>query len=387
MKKSSGFNLIWVIVIVVVVSCIASIATGVIMLNNSYASDSTGSKLAIERDADLQEFIEVYETLLNKYYDDIDKTAMLNAAKEAMLKFLGDKYTTYMNDEQYQEIIDELSGTYNGIGVTIEKNKIVNVTPGSPAEIAGLRVNDIIVNVDGNDVSDSNGSDIGTIIKGSSNKNVLIVVLRGEETLSFNVEKQELVLPSIDYKKIEGKDIGYLYIKNFSQNLSSQVEKALKELENSGINSLIVDVRDNVGGYLSSAEETSSLFLESGKVIYSLETNNNKWTYKDETKERRTYPIVVLINGNSASASEILAAALKESYGATLVGVKSFGKGKVQQVVSLHSGDSVKYTSAKWLTPSGVCVDGIGISPDYGVRYEINGSIDSQLKKAIELLQ
>ena len=177
-----------------------------------------------------------------------------------------------------------------------------------------------------------------------------------------------------------------MYISNFSQNLSEQVNKALNEMESDGIESLIIDVRDNVGGYLSAAESTASIFLEKGKVIYSLESNDKNYTYKDETESAKKYKIIVLINENSASASEILAAALKESYGATLVGKKSYGKGKVQQVVALTGGGSVKYTSAKWLTPSGVCIDEIGINPDYEVEYEVTDLYDTQVDKAIELL-
>ena len=161
---------------------------------------------------------------------------------------------------------------------------------------------------------------------------------------------------------------------------------ALKELETKNITSLIVDVRNNAGGYLTSAEEVSSLFLKSGKVIYSLEANGSKMSYADKTEEHRTYPIVVLINGGSASAAEILAAALKDSYGAILVGTKSYGKGKVQQVMSLNNGDSVKYTSAKWLTPSNICIDGTGIMPDYVVEYDSESGHDYQLEKAKELL-
>ena len=193
--------------------------------------------------------------------------------------------------------------------------------------------------------------------------------------------------PSISYSIIENTNIGYIAIEKFSENLGTQVKNALNELETKNINSLIIDVRDNAGGYLTSAEDVSNLFLKNGKTIYSLEANGSKVSYNDKTDEHRDYPIVVLINGGSASAAEILAAALKDSYGATLVGAKTYGKGKVQQVVSLNSGDSVKYTSAKWLTPLGICIDGVGISPDYNVEFSLVSEIDSQLEKAIELLK
>lgn len=377
MKKNKGFGLLGVIIIVLITAVVTCIATGVIMLNNTYVN--INSNLDLSNDKDLQEFISVYETLLSKYYDEIDKKGMLEAAEEGMLDFLGDKYTTYLDDKEYQDILDELSGTYNGIGIMIEGNKILNVTSQSPAEKAGILANDIILKINSVDVQTSNSEEIGNLIKSDNNKTVDLEIKRNEEILFFSLTKEDLVNPSISYQKINETNIGYIYIKNFSQNLSQQVENALKELENQNIGSLIIDVRDNSGGYLSAAEETSSLFLEEGKRIYSLETSNDKYHYNDKTKTKRTYPIVVLINNNSASASEILAAALKESYGASIVGIKSYGKGKVQQVVN-----SVKFTSAKWLTPTGNCIDGVGITPDYIVA---NIDSDSQLEKAVELLK
>ena len=384
MKNNSGFKLVGVIVIIVITSIVSSIATGIIILNNSYNDNK--NTININNDQELADFIEVYKTILSKYYDNnIDKKGMLNAAEEAMLKFLGDKYTTYLNDNEYQDMLSELSGEYNRIGLTIENNIVRKVASMSPAFNAGFMVDDIIVGVDGVNVEEQTGAEISKLIKNNNAKELDIQVLRNDEYVNLHIEKD--IYSSVTFQKIKDTNIGYLYIKTFSQNLSSQVEAALADLENSGIESLIVDVRDNVGGYLSAAEETASLFLEKGKTIYSLEANNSKYTYADETVDKKEYPIAVIINSSSASASEILAAALKYSYNAPLVGNKSYGKGKVQQVVSLNSGDSVKYTSARWLTPIGICIDGVGLIPDYTVNYEDTDTYDTQLLKAIELLQ
>lgn len=377
MKKTKGFGLLGVIIIMIITAIVSGITTGVIMLNNSKTNINNYSD-----DKELQEFISVYETLISKYYNDIDREGMLNAAEEGMLNFLGDKYTTYLNDTEYKEIIDDLAATYNGIGVEIKNNIIVNVTSSSPAEASGLKIGDIIIKINGEDVSNKDSSSISNIIKNTSSESVTLEINRNGEILNFTIKKTDLLNKVVKYQVIDGTSIGYLSIGKFSENLSSQVKDALTNLENQGIDSLIIDVRDNVGGYLFSAEETTSLFLEDGKKIYSLKTSNNEYTYKDKTKEKRNYPIVVLINNNTASAAEILAAALKESYGATIVGIKSYGKGKVQQVVPLDNGDSVKYTSAKWLTPNGECIDGKGINPDYVI---VDGN--AQLEKAIELLQ
>ena len=381
MKKTQGFGLLEIIVIIIITAIVSSIATGVIMLNSQSEIINSEHKIITE-DKDLQDFIKVYKTIVNKYYDEIDKKGMLNAAEEGMLNFLGDKYTTFLKDDEYNEIMDELSGTYSGIGVALNQNSniIVSVTKDSPAEKAGLQANDVLIKINSYDSSQMTGNEIGKIIKGCK-ENINLVVLRNGVELNFNVEKTDLINVAIDYKIIENTQIGYLSIQKFSENLSKQVKEALETLESQNIKSLIVDVRNNVGGYLSAAEDTASLFLENGKIIYFLETSNNKLTYKDETKEKREYPIAVLINGSSASASEILAAALKESYGATLIGTKTYGKGKVQQIVA----DSAKYTFAKWLTPNGRCIDSIGINPDYTI-YNSNETFDAQLNKAIELL-
>jgi carboxyl-terminal processing protease len=385
MRKTRGFSLIGVIIIIIITSLVASMATGVIMINNS-SNEMVNNYNSASDDDYLQEFITVYNTLVDKYYDSIDRESMLNAAEEAMVSYLGEKYTTYLDDEEYNEIIDELSGTYNGIGVSIQDNKIVDVTKDSPAAKAGLQIDDEIMVINGVDTEELSNAEIGKLIRESKSNTINMKIKRKGELITFDVTKEELIYPSIKYEVLENTNIGYIYINNFSQNLGKQMNDALKELEGKNITSLIVDVRDNVGGYLSAAEDVSSIFIEKGKVIYSLESNNGKYVYKDKTAEKREYPIVVLINGNSASASEILAAALKESYGAIVVGEKSYGKGKVQQVVSLNNGGSVKYTSAKWLTPGGKCIDGIGISPDYEIKYEKQTKYDSQVNKGIELL-
>ena len=222
-----------------------------------------------------------------------------------------------------------------------------------------------------------------------------ITVLRNGESVSFNISTAKLYVPAISYKVIDNTNIGYIRLATFSSTVFNQVSDALIELNNKEISSLILDLRVNAGGYLEASEKVASLFLEKGKTIYSLETKKSKTIIKDKTIDKTEYPIVVLIDENTASAAEILAAALKESYGATIVGVKSYGKGKVQQVVSLIDGSMAKYTTGKWYTPTGTNVDKVGITPDYTVTLEIekdqNGNtiniVDTQLIKAIDLLK
>lgn len=394
MNNNRGFNLIWVIGIVTVTSIISAITSGVIVYNNNKLSyDLTYGDLS--KDVDLNEFLTVYANILSEYYEDVDKGALLDQAIAGMMDYLGDDYSTYLDDDTTAELFESLSGEYTGIGVSINNSdkSIAKVYDNTPASKAGIQVGDIIVGFNGTDVTSISASELVNMIK--SNEDYFTLDLqRGESKISVSLKNETLMTPNVEYHMIENTKTGYLYMETFSNTLATQVENALKELEGQGMNSLIIDLRDNTGGYLTSATDVASIFLEKGKRIYSLDYQGKVTNYNDTTKEYKEYSIIVLTNENTASAAEILAAALKESYGAKIVGTTSFGKGKVQQTMKLDDGSMVKYTSALWLTPNGTCIDGTGITPDYYVENEEikdeNGSVigveDSQLNKAIEIL-
>lgn len=385
-ETTKGFNLKEVILIIVSTALITSMTTGVILYNqNKLTKNITYQDL--NQDTALKEFLSVYASLIDEYYEDVDKTAMLESAIGAMLNYLGEDYSTYMNKEETDALAKRLIGEYKGIGITVNmENTIVEFIEGGSAEEAGLLVGDKIIAINGNVLGTEEGNQITSYIeKASVGDKLTISVTRGNENLNFQVEVKKLLIPAIQYKVLDG-NIGYLGISTFSNTLNTQVKNALNNMESTGINSLIIDLRNNTGGYLSAAKDVASLFLEKGRTIYSLEEKENTTEYKDETDEKRDYKIVVLFNEESASASEVLIAALKESYGAVTVGMKSYGKGKVQQTYTLEDGSMAKYTSAKWLTPNGTCVDKEGITPDYIVEVDKeNLDVDNQLEKAIEL--
>ena len=323
MQNNKGFNLLSVIIIICVTSIISAITAGIIVTNNYGLSYKN-----ITEDSSLSEFLKTYSNIVDNYYEDIDKDKMLDSAINAMLNYLGDNYTTYLNKDQTKELEERLAGSYEGIGISILGKTITNVSKDSPAEKAGLQVGDEFLTVNGTDVSsitDGASTIISTLIKSSDNKEAKIVIKRAEEELEFTVKIESIPISAISYKLLDN-NIGYLKINIFSRPLTDQVKLALKELENNGMNRLIIDLRDNSGGFLDSAETTASIFLEKGKLIYSLEDKKDKEDYYDKTTESKKYPIAVIINNNSASSSEILASALKDSYGATLIGEKSFGK-------------------------------------------------------------
>lgn len=386
MKENKGFNLISVIAIICVTSVVSALTAGVIISNNYGLSYG-----ALTGDKELSEFLRAYSNIVDNYYEDIDKGKMLDSALDAMLEYLGDDYTTLLTEKQKKDLDEKLSGYYDGIGVKISDHKIVKVFKDSPAERAGLKVDDLITSVSGTDVSNVDHNGITALIKTQKEK-VVLGILRGEMRFEATVSIEKIP-SSVDYEMKEN-NIGYMRIDIFSKTLTTQVNDALKDLEEQSMQKLIIDLRDNTGGYLEAAQSTASIFLEKGKAIYSLEDNKKKETYYDETDEKREYPIVIIMNNNSASASEILAAALKDSYGAKLVGETSYGKGRVQQTFELSNGGVTKYTSARWLRPNGSCIDGVGLKPDYETFLEYekdeNGNevlkIDTQLNKALEVI-
>lgn len=387
MKETKGFNLYEVILIIIVTAAVSAVSVGAIMTNIKKKNNPSALCSYVTNDEYLTEFVDVYKTIKDKYYSDVNSENMLNAAEEAMINYLGDKYTNYLSNNEFNDMIDNLNESYKGIGISLNGRIVKDVIENSPASRAEIIAGDEIVNYNNNDITNMSDEELSELINNDNSEVINLTIKRNEFLLEFSLKKEDIENKAVVGERIEDTDIGYIYIKNFSINANELFKKELSKLESSGINSLIIDVREDGGGYLSAAENIASIFLQKGKVIYSLKANNKEFKYKDETDESKSIPVVVLINEHSASASEVLAAALKDSYGATLVGNKSYGKGKVQQVINLSSGDSVKYTSSLWLTPAGICIDGIGISPDYLVSSQGENIIDYQLNKAIELLK
>lgn len=393
-NSSKVFNLAWILGIVVVTSIISALTTGVIIYNNN----KIGNKLSyadLSKDEKLNQFLEVYANITSDYYQDINKDELLEKAISAMMNYLGDDYTTYLNNDNTNELMTQLAGEYIGIGVAInnENKSITKVYEDTPASKAGILAGDIIIGVENQDVSELTATEVVNLIK--NNKDYFSLKLkRNEEIINVNVKNEKIISPNIDYRMLENSKIGYMSLDAFSSTLDVQMQRALKNLEGEGMTSLIIDLRNNTGGYLDIASKVTSMFIKKGEKIYSLNDKDKIESYFDETDEHREYKIVILTNSNTASASEIMAAALKESYGAILVGETTFGKGKVQQTMKLDDGSMVKYTSAYWLTPNGTCIDEVGITPDYLVSNEeiknIEGNVvdivDKQLDMAISIL-
>lgn len=338
-----------------------------------------------------------YDKIKNEYYKSFNKDELESAAIDGMMSYLNEKYSSYLKADETTNLDSKLEGSYEGIGIEIskidEKIKIVNVYENTPAGVAGLKSGDIIVKID--DIKIDASSSIETVLSlVKDKKEINISVKRDDEEKNFKVAIKTIEKPVVTRKVFtkNGKKVGYIYLSSFTENSANQVKTALKELGNEKIDSLIFDVRSNTGGYLTSVTDILNMFLKKGHVLYSLEEKNKKQTYYDTTNEEYDKDVVVLIDRKTASASEILASSLKESYGAIVVGTTSYGKGKVQNTYRLTKNTMLKYTTAKWYTPLGNSIDEVGITPGVYVTLDKNyaknpcDDTDNQLKKAIEIL-
>ena len=348
---------------------------------------------------DLSKFVDTYYAIKDNYYGELDNEKLVDSAIKGMISAIGDEYTSYSDTDDADNFKQTVSGIYEGIGCTVGVNLdnkivVVDMFKDSPAEKAGLKVGDIIIKIDGEDFVGKSSTDMSNYVKSSKNSKVVLTIIRDEETMELDVERKKIEIPYVSGEVITKDDmkIGYIDISLFSSTIYDQFKRELEELEKENISGLVIDVRGNSGGYLSGVTDILNLFLKKGDVIYQLESGNKKQIKKDTTKEKRDYPVAVLVNGGSASASEILASAIKESYNGFVVGTKTYGKGTVQQTTTLPDGSMVKYTVQKWLTPNGNWVNEVGVEPTDTVELDISYAEnpimenDNQLQKALELV-
>lgn len=353
----------------------------------------TGGKNYFKLYKELSRFIDTYDTLTSEYYGDLNKEELVNSAISSMLDSVKDSYTNYSDEGTTESFKENVTGTYEGIGATVmmdEKSNIVvaEIFENSPAAQAGLKEKDIVTKVNGEDYTNKTSQELANYIKGSTKEKITLTILRDNKEKEITIIRNKIELPTISGKLIEqdNKKIGYISISIFSSVSNKQFEDKLKELENDKIEGLIIDVRDNTGGYLSTVTDITSLFLKKNQVIYQLQDSSGITKIKDKTKENRTYPIAVLVNKSSASASEILASAIKESYKGHVVGTQTYGKGSVQKTKTLKDGSMIKYTAQKWLTPKGNWINEIGVEPTESIELDTTKEEDNQLQKAISII-
>lgn len=380
-NKNVNFSLLEVIIIILVTGIVVSLSTGLIVYNNY---DKISKSKSDDTSSEIKEFTESYNHIINSYIDKVDKSKLIDAAISGMYNFLNDEYSIYMDNDMTESLNEQLEGTYDGIGIEMTMNNkgviyVTQVFKNTPAEKAGLKPDDILVALDGESLEGKTTAEVASIIKKGTKSEFKLTYKRDNIEKTVTVNKKHIYINSVKSERFD--NIGYINISTFSATTEEQVKKELDNFDKN-ISDLIIDLRNNTGGYLNAAYDVSELFLKKGKIIYQLKDRNNKITkFTAKSGEYRHFNnIIVIINGSTASASEILALALKESANAKIVGTKSYGKGTVQETSKLKSGSMVKYTTAYWLSPEGNSINKTGITPDYKIDGE-----EGQLKKAIEI--
>ena len=340
-------------------------------------------------DKKVNEIVSTYNSIVNSYYDKVDKDELVNGAVNGMINSLDDPYSTYLDKDTSSAFNTNIDGYYEGVGISVAYKggnvAVYEVFKNSSADRVGLKKDDIIIEINGTNVEDYSIDEITRLIKNSPTSAIKMTVKRDGKKKKFVLKRGKVELYSVE-KKVLDNNIGYIKISTFATNTASQFSNSLVSLEKKNIESLIIDLRNNPGGHLNQTDDILDMFFKKNTVLYQVEVNKKIKEVKAKNKTTRNYPVVILIDENSASASEIIASCFKENYNnVKLVGHDSYGKGTVQREVKLSTGSSIKYTTEKWLTSKGKWLNNDttgGLKVD--VKVDNDEHNDNQLNQAIE---
>ena len=340
---------------------------------------------------DLVRFFGTMRLIETRYVDGTDEGKLLDGAISGMVQSLGDPHSIYMDKDLYTKLMEHTEGAFGGIGVTMgfkdDKVTIISVLEGTPGEKAGLLAGDEIMAVDGTSVTELQPEEVVLGIRGEVGTQVALTIHReGQEDADYQLTRDTIHVPSVKGLKLEGTDLGYIRIASFAENTGKEFKEEFKKVKDEGVRGLVIDLRQNPGGLITSCVEVAREVVPKGTIVSVVDKSGDKEEYASELEAPRM-PIVVLMDGGSASASEILAGALQDTGVGKVVGVQSYGKGSVQIVVPLMNDDGLKLTVAKYYTPSGRSIDGTGITPDVEAALVPGSGVDSQLEKAKEVLK
>ena len=402
MEKRNSQQVYKTIMLIIITVLITALVTTIVIYNfviksGKIAIKSEDNSSLSGLEATLASFRSVLE---EKYMGEIDDETLIEGAIKGYVSALGDPYTTYYTKEEMDELMEETTGNYVGIGIymtlDLENNAIYVVKPmeGSPAEEAGIQAGDLIIKVDGKEYSGEELDQASNAIKGEEGTTVKLEILRDGETQELEVERRKIVVSHIVEKKFD--NIGYLLIEDFDGGCAKEFEEKYKELESQGIDRLIIDLRNNGGGVVDEAVSIADMLLDKDDtILITKDKKGNEEITKSEHNPTITMPVVVLTNGYSASASEILVGALQDNERATIVGTKTYGKGVIQEVDRLNDGSGLKITIEEYYTPNKNEINKVGIEPDEEIdlsdEVKEQGTYtdeeDNQLQKAIEIIK
>lgn len=346
--------------------------------------------VSFSKTVQMARFIAAMRYVEVEYVDEVDPAKLMDGAIAGMVKSLGDPYSVYLSPEMYQRMKDHTSGQFGGIGVVMgfeDGVNIISVMPGTPGEAAGLRVGDKIQAVDGTPVEDLGPEEVALHIRGKAGTEVVLTIRRsGEEPKDYVITRDNIHVRTAAGQMLS-ENIGYIRISSFAENTAQEFQETYDELTKEGMKGMVIDLRANPGGFIKTCVDIAQQLVPKGPVVSVVQRDGTRQEY-DSDLAAPPYPLVVLIDGNSASASEILAGALQDTGAATLVGTTSYGKGSVQMVMPIPGeDDAIKLTIAKYYTPNGRSINGTGIEPDIAIVSEPGAAEDEPLKKALEVLQ
>ena len=339
--------------------------------------------------SNLMRFITAYRFIETKYVNDTDDVKLIDGAIDGMVKSLNDPHSNYLSPKMYKTLMEQTEGSFAGIGVVMgmdneQKIHIVGIMENSPGQKAGLQEGDEILAVDGVPVTQMAFDEVAAHVRGQAGTDVVLTIMRDNANQDITITRDNIKLKTVGHKMLDN-NIGYIQIVSFSEDTANEFNEAYNDLKNQGMKALVLDLRNNPGGLLTTCVEIAKKLVPKGEIVSIVDKQGNKETYSSSL-EAPEYPLVVLINKNSASASEILSGAIQDTKAGTIIGNTSYGKGSVQTILPMFEDDAVKLTIAKYYTPSGRSIDGTGITPDIEINLDENATSDTQLDKALDLL-
>lgn len=322
------------------------------------------------------------------YFEDVDEQKAKDSIYKAYLSSYGDKYTVYYTADEYKRLMESTNGKFYGIGAVCQLSDeggiiLVDVYETGAGYKAGLRTGDRIVQVDGTDVTDKDLSSAVALVKGEKGTSVTLKVVRDAQTIEYTVIRDEVEIQTVSYAMTEDY-VGYIRIAQFEDVTARQFEAAVEDLKSQGVKGIVVDIRNNPGGLLTSVVSMLKYILPEGLIVYTEDKAGNRREYSGNDNQELDMPLAVLVNGNSASAAEIFAGAIQDYEKGTIIGTQTYGKGIVQTVKPLTDGSAIKLTTAKYFTPKGQDIHGKGVTPDKTVEYDAASGEDAQLKAALD---